>query len=150
MHLISNSTNFNIVSIRDSGCGKNYMVIDSLKSKYMDIHPSLFDDITFDMPGYVKPEYGHIADILSWSDGKDDIAVHCTAGVSRSSAVAYLIECKRNGPDLAIRTLDERYHWPNMRIVRLGAFILKNKDVYARARKWKKEKEKAYELSELF
>ncbi len=58
-----------------------------------------FNDITEARPDLIMPSAAIIEDILvfsrSWS-GEQPLLVHCWAGISRSSAAAYLIACDRN------------------------------------------------------
>jgi predicted protein tyrosine phosphatase len=53
-----------------------------------------------------------------------DIIVSCTAGVSRSAAIAYLIAVKKFGVQKAYETLDFCTSWPNDLIISLGSEIL--------------------------
>jgi predicted protein tyrosine phosphatase len=66
---------------------------------------------------------------LEWSKGKDRIVVHCGAGVSRSSSIAYVIACQRLGAKEAVKILDMSIHAPNPLIVSLGAEALNDKSV---------------------
>ena len=58
-----------------------------------------FDDITEPMPGMVAPSRQHVRDLLSFVDGWDrekPIVVHCFAGISRSTAAAFISMCALN------------------------------------------------------
>jgi predicted protein tyrosine phosphatase len=58
-------------------------------------------DITEPTEGSVAPELSHIADILAFAQKWDRAApflVHCWAGISRSTAAAYIVLCDLHGP----------------------------------------------------
>ncbi len=152
--IITRKNSFSIVSIRDSeiyeDSNRKYKIIDENRENCESVLPIKFDDIIDEIEGHTTPQLHHVSEILQWSSDKGDIVVHCTAGVSRSSAVAYLIECSRGSPEEALKILDPVYHWPNMRIVELGSMILDDKKIFNIARRWEKRiKEKSYADSEL-
>ena len=53
--------------------------------------------------------------------------VCCKQGISRSSAIAFLIESNISSPEEAIKILDERKHFPNELILKHGMDILGDK-----------------------
>jgi predicted protein tyrosine phosphatase len=56
-------------------------------------------DIWEQKEGEILPDEGLVKDILDFSadwDGRSPMLVHCWAGVSRSTATAYLLACHRN------------------------------------------------------
>ena len=57
------------------------------------------DDITDHIEGYVAPAEEHVGDLLrfvrSW-DRANPLVVHCYAGISRSTAGAYIAACALN------------------------------------------------------
>jgi predicted protein tyrosine phosphatase len=61
------------------------------------------NDINVAADGLVSPKEDHVASVLShgrdW-DIKSPLLIHCWAGVSRSTASAFMIACQRN-PDVA-------------------------------------------------
>ena len=76
------------------------------------IHPErhlylAVSDITEPMPGQVLPDATHLEDLLvfvhAW-DRAEPMVIHCFAGVSRSTAAAYIAACalKPDGDELAI------------------------------------------------
>lgn len=84
----------------------------------------LFDDITYPIEKCKMPTKEDIEKALSFAeDCKGDIVVSCTAGVSRSSAIAYLIAAKKFGVEKAYDVLNFCSHWPNDLIISLGAEI---------------------------
>ena len=76
---------------------------------------------------------------LDYAKDKQELLVHCAAGVSRSSAIAYLIACSRVGTMEALKVLDSLFHWPNNRVVRLGAEIMDNPEIEQVIKKWKSD-----------
>jgi predicted protein tyrosine phosphatase len=86
------------------------------------------DDIVEPAEGYVPPAGDHVAKLIEFArawDRKAPLIVHCFAGISRSTAGAYVIACALN-PDrdeLAIAQALRRASptaSPNGRIVTLG------------------------------
>jgi predicted protein tyrosine phosphatase len=85
-------------------------------------------DITEDQHGWTAPAREHMTEILdfisSW-ERTAPILIHCYAGISRSTATAYITACLHN-PDvdeeaiaLALRAASP-VAWPNSRIVALA------------------------------
>ncbi len=86
------------------------------------------NDIVEPVDGLIAPDETTVEAILSFSDDWDasrPMLIHCWAGISRSSATAFIVACARNPlvPELAIaerlRTLSPIAH-PNARLVRLA------------------------------
>ena len=63
-------------------------------------HPvSGVDDITMPMEGYTAPAHEHVqrlVDFVSAWDRKAPMVIHCFAGISRSTAGAYVAACALN------------------------------------------------------
>jgi predicted protein tyrosine phosphatase len=58
-----------------------------------------FNDIDADRPGLIAPTAADVARILAFSrqwDGSAPLLINCWAGISRSSAAAYIIACDRS------------------------------------------------------
>ena len=78
------------------------------------------------------PEEDHVRRILGFARGWDERApllVHCFAGISRSSATAFMLACERNPqtPEVEIAWRLRRaapHASPNRRLVRLADDIL--------------------------
>jgi predicted protein tyrosine phosphatase len=90
------------------------------------------DDITDHIEGYVAPAEEHVGDLLrfvrSW-DRANPLVVHCYAGISRSTAGAFVTACALNPQrdELTIaRALRaaSRTAMPNIRIVSLADRML--------------------------
>ena len=86
------------------------------------------NDITEPMEGMVHPTEATVDDILTFGatwDGASPILIHCWAGVSRSTATAFILACERNPgtPELeiarALRAASPTAH-PNRLLVRLA------------------------------
>ncbi|UTP37999.1 hypothetical protein M9M90_12215 [Phenylobacterium sp. LH3H17] len=90
------------------------------------------NDIAEPMEGMVLPHEGLVADLLAFGRTWDESApmiVHCWAGISRSSASAFVLACERN-PDVPERTIAlamrraARHAYPNRRIVAIADDML--------------------------
>ena len=86
----------------------------------------------------IIPTAGHIQEALNWAGDKKDLIVCCHAGVSRSTAIAYLIACKYNfdDPYQAIKILDRRAHYPNNLMVKMGSELLNNPQIWNAYQEW--------------
>ena len=59
-----------------------------------------FNDINAPRDGYIAPDASHVDAILAFSrawPGRRPLLIHCLAGISRSTAAAYIIACDRAG-----------------------------------------------------
>lgn len=66
-----------------------------------------FDDIT---GGFGAPTYEHVAEMLDWGKTRNNILVHCHAGISRSTATAWGISIAHgHDPKEAIASLYEAH-----------------------------------------
>jgi len=90
-----------------------------------------FDDIETESDTAVTKET--VRAILEFGSGlstSDKVLVHCLAGVSRSSSVAFALACQFAGPGneaAVLRTLIERAPWikPNRRVVQFADALLR-------------------------
>lgn len=125
-----------VISIRDPGKKAEvmYKLIDERKDNCKGMLALEFEDADFEFPGHRVPEKEDMEKILSFTKKinlkKHKIAVHCTAGVSRSSAAAYIIACSKMPIEEALGCLDKKWHDPNWRMVAFGAEILGNNKIY--------------------
>ncbi len=86
------------------------------------------NDITEVVDGLVCPDEATVEAVLAFGrawDGAAPLVVHCWAGISRSTAAAYMIACERNprASEAAIaQDLRRRAPWayPNRRLVALA------------------------------
>ena len=90
------------------------------------------DDITSEMDGYVTPCEEHVGRLLSFVRGWDrarPLVVHCYAGISRSTAGAYVAACALNAERCELTIARELRSastsaTPNARIVSLADRML--------------------------
>jgi predicted protein tyrosine phosphatase len=90
------------------------------------------DDITEPVDGYIAPADEHIAQLIAFVRGWDrakPLIIHCYAGISRSTAGAFVAACALNPQrkELAIAQalrLASETATPNMRIVSLADRVL--------------------------
>jgi predicted protein tyrosine phosphatase len=89
-------------------------------------------DISEAMEGYVAPDETTVRAVLEFGagwDGAQPLLVHCWAGVSRSTATAFVLACERN-PEVRERDVAfalrraSRTACPNRRIVALADDML--------------------------
>jgi predicted protein tyrosine phosphatase len=107
----------------------------------IDTHPGLgrarhlrlgVQDIVDPAAGDTPPSARHVLELLEFArgwDAADPMLIHCWAGISRSTAAAYIIACDRAGPgseaQLARILRDRAVHAdPNRLLVRLGDDLL--------------------------
>lgn len=86
--------------------------------------------------GFQGPTKEHVAKALSWAENKDDLVVACAAGISRSSAIAYLIQCTREPHPKLATGVWRSNHYPNGLIVKLGAELLEDKRILDEYHNW--------------
>jgi predicted protein tyrosine phosphatase len=90
------------------------------------------DDINMPMDGYVAPADEHVAKLLGFVRGWDratPLVVHCYAGISRSTAGAYVAACALNPHRDELAIAQALRHasataTPNLRIVSLADCLL--------------------------
>ena len=97
------------------------------------------DDLDhYNLKMHFPPTANNIAEALEWSKNRTELIVACQAGISRSSATAYVIAARVLGPEAALDILEKGYHWPNRLIVYLGSKLLKNDEIWDRFVDWQK------------
>lgn len=97
-----------------------------------------FHDIDFVRDGHIAPAREHVEAALAFAKDKDDLIICCQAGVSRSSATAFIIAAARfTTADEALKILDHKTHWPNHLIVKHGAEILGKPELLTLIEQWK-------------
>jgi predicted protein tyrosine phosphatase len=123
-------------------------------------------DITEDAPGATAPARRHVGEILefigTW-ERSAPILIHCYAGISRSTATAFITACMHNpGIDeeeiaMALRAASH-VAWPNRRIVALadaelgrGGRMLRGIDAIGPGLSWEEAGENSpFEIASLF
>lgn len=121
-----------VVSIRDHLMGRNeekYKLIDA--QSFERIFVATFDDLETNtekrnMPTSF-PKENDIHEILAWAkmvweDSGKNFVIHCTAGISRSSAMAILISQMIEGSYEGV--IDPNIHSPNYRVLEYGETYL--------------------------
>ena len=123
-------SNLNLISIRDSNDNPLYDIIDNAGLK--NLLAITFDDLT-DWVDRVErpPTEDDIKTILEWAKQKmtensNDFIVQCTAGISRSSAVAILVQYLQD-PTKALKVINPILHSPNEKILEIGDKLLNSK-----------------------
>jgi predicted protein tyrosine phosphatase len=101
-----------------------------------DVLKLTFHDVDHDESPYRMPQLEDVQRGLEWARGRSKIISACQAGISRSSALAFLCKLQECGDVQEAATVWRMgYHWPNKRIIELGAQLLQQPqalDVYAR------------------
>lgn len=95
-----------------------------------------FHDISVMREGYVPPNEDHVKQALDFAKGKDELIVACQAGISRSSAIAYVLKVAEVGAIDALEVLDPDVHQPNLLVVKAGAKVLNRPDMVELALIW--------------
>ena len=91
------------------------------------------NDITEPMDGMVLPGEEHVRELIAFVgtwDRSRPLVVHCYAGISRSTAAAFITLCalkpERSEADIANRMRTaSRFAFPNPRLVAFGDHVLK-------------------------
>ena len=89
------------------------------------------------------PKRHHVQKALDFAKGRDKLIVACQAGISRSSATAYVIQAAEVGPLEALKVLNPKIHSPNLVVVKHGADILNELDMIDLISTWKNKSEEA-------
>ena len=148
---------WNVISLRDTPQGSSpyyqalYKRIDG--QGFLNIYVATFDDLEVEdvnvvaaKPYMVIPSMSDIQSILDWAKQKWEenhkpFAVHCTGGVSRSSAIAVLIGKMLSNSYTGI--FNPQYHSPNTTILDYGGHYLGDEnlrdDLVNKVKTWDKE-----------
>lgn len=105
------------------------------------LHLAYFHDTSAEEPGRTAPVEDDLRRILAFADQLEpgaEILVHCWAGISRSTAVAYAILCQATGPGRETECIEavvaaRPQAFPNSLIVRLADKILERNGAMQRA-----------------
>ena len=110
-------------------CLKDHHAVETpaaiLPGNHMRLH---IDDITEPKEGMVVPDAGHVAQLLEFAaawNRQGDMVIHCWAGISRSTAAAFIMLCALNpeAPEALVAGLLREASptaYPNRLMVRLG------------------------------
>lgn len=123
------NNNINLISIRDTNPKDSqslYDIIDDANLAHIFIIN--FDDLEYELNNVNfterPPTITDIESIIEWARQKiatnpTGFIVHCTAGISRSSAVAILIKYLHD-PENALKAINPLIHSPNKLILEIG------------------------------
>lgn len=148
---------WNVISLRDTPQGSSpdyqalYKRIDG--QGFHNIYVATFDDLEIDdvnviaaKPYMVIPSMSAIQSILDWAkhkweENRKPFAVHCTGGISRSSAIAVLIGKMLTNSYAGI--FNPQYHSPNNTILDYGGHYLGDEnlrdELTEKVKTWDKE-----------
>jgi len=105
----------------------------------------IFDDVIGSKGSYLAPKKEQIEEALNWGKDKENVVVACHAGISRSSACAFLLAHQAWGIDKAFGILNKDVHWPNSLIMKHGSDILNDNQIWIRYTEWNNIKLSLYE-----
>lgn len=86
------------------------------------------DDIAHPLPGYVAPRAEHVARVIDFAEtwgGQGPMVIHCWAGISRSTAAAFISLCVLN-PEIPEELIAQKLReasptaYPNRLMIRLS------------------------------
>lgn len=89
-----------------------------------------FDDIDYPMSHYIMPNIEHVREALEFCKGKNPVMFTCHGGTTRSAALAYVCMCQVMSPKEAMRIFTHGRHYPNRCIIKYGAKLLNDDDIY--------------------
>lgn len=95
-----------------------------------------FNDVSEPIASFhhVLPE--HISQAMDFAKDKEDLVVACAMGISRSSALAYIIACSKGQ---GLEVLDPKIHRPNPLVVKTGSQFLEREEVYKNYCRWMRD-----------
>jgi predicted protein tyrosine phosphatase len=135
--LKQHSKKWHVVSLRDVKYNFGDHPLEGLDEHTKDIIVVGMDDISWSTPpslGYTPPSREKVQKIIDWVEENQpkNLMVHCWAGVSRSSATAFVLSCLYNTPEEAFNLLNPEKHMPNLMIMDYGLDIVNDPE----ATKW--------------
>jgi len=128
---LQSETGYDVIVITEPD--ETYLLEDIKKLTSGELLHLEFDDVEFDSEQmrtrWSPPQTHHVTEALFWATGRDNIAVACMAGVSRSSAIAYAILSSRVGAVEAANCLEYGRHRPNKLITKITENILNDPQI---------------------
>lgn len=122
---------WHLVSLRTPG--EDYKAVDRLMHLTYGNIVREFDDIWEPDGRRILPTKGDMQAIFDFVDRSvpvNNLLVHCHAGISRSSAMAYVLACREKEPEEAIKMLNPMLHLPNELMIKFGAEMLDNQKIF--------------------
>lgn len=124
-----------VISIWDplaSGQSKHERQFRSRLKKSVQVHFAYFDDIVSPLPNRQVPSLEQVRKILSFGAAlprQASLLIHCHAGISRSTAVAYSILCQSAGPGTEKQCIHRLQKirpkaLPNLQVITLAELVL--------------------------
>jgi predicted protein tyrosine phosphatase len=98
-----------------------------LARNVLHVHIDDIWDKSHEAQGFVLPNLSDVSRILDWKRSKGSenrLLVHCHAGISRSSAIAFIISCMDKSIEESLQILDPAIHYPNELLIKLGSELL--------------------------
>lgn len=127
-----------VVSVREyADEDRELSDIDEWKDIPGEVLPLYMDDIPWSnrrMEG--APQVQDVGRVIKTCAGRRRILVHCWAGVSRSSALAYIIACAASRSAEAALSVLNAAHEPNEIIVHYGARLLGSNRIWDVMKNW--------------
>lgn len=141
----SHSKEYNVIFITNPGDPfyrpeMHDLVIHAKKSlvcQFQDIELERYDPASTNWKA--GPQKEHIQAIIEFAKDKDNLIVCCHAGISRSSASAFVIACSKEDPKEAVKVLDKRKHDPNVSVVKYGSELLNKPEMVEVIKQFKVE-----------
>jgi predicted protein tyrosine phosphatase len=140
--LKQHSKRWHVISLRDCKYGGSNHPLKDLEDNAKSMLVLKIDDVSdakYEKWGYRVPRQTDVEEIIDWvkEENPKNLMVHCWAGVSRSSATAYVVACSMMEPEEAIKILDEKVHSPNELIISYGSKCLGISEIWRVYRLWK-------------
>lgn len=129
---LSENLGYHAVVITDSGCRFPDEVVDKSASH---LH-LIFDDIAAASKSLIFVTPVQVKQALDYAVGKEHLVIACHAGISRSSALAFLIALQEWNKERAFAVLTPRVHYPNPAVIRTGLEILGRMDILPELAAW--------------
>jgi predicted protein tyrosine phosphatase len=124
---------FDTIAILDPA----WTLAESVINLSREIFQVVFHDIHRPTRGQKLPDLSSVKKALKWVEGRDKLLIACHAGISRSSALAYVLACTDRSPQEALELIDPDLHHPNERVVWLGSKVLNQPEVWETFVAWK-------------
>jgi predicted protein tyrosine phosphatase len=130
-HLLRHREATDAVIINDPD--DEYETVREMRCLAMDHVYLEFYDLKKKSDSHRAPRHEDVKQAIDWynalktgflNDQRTHTVVSCTAGISRSAALAYVLACTDVVPEQAVNVWNPRLHYPNRYIVSLGAEIL--------------------------